>query len=106
MNKTVYDTVDDKFFADIKSAIKDFFPKNTNEMFEQIEERIQEDLEEYLEESEKEFMVYNYTVFKSPSSYRIYSFSKYLKTETPDEGVGYDIVEIKTTPTGYKLEIY
>jgi len=105
-NNQIFKTVDDKFYAAVREVVKEFMPSSIDDAMEQIEERIAEDVEEYEAEMENEFMEYSYTLTKTPNMFEIYSFSKYTKTERPDPGVGYEIVRIKRTTEGPKLEIY
>lgn len=106
MNNQIFKTVDDKFYAAVEVAVKEFLPSEVKSAMEKITERVSEDVEEYEEEMENEFMEYSYTLTKTPNMFEIYSFSKYLKTERPDPGVGYEIVRITRTTQGVKLDIY
>lgn len=102
----IFKEVDDKFYDAVKAAVKEFLPNEVDSAMKKIEARVSEDVEEYLEEMENEFLEYSYTLTKTPNVFEIYSYSKYTKTERPDPGVGYEIVRIKRTTEGPKLEIY
>lgn len=102
----IFKQVDDKFYDAVRDAVKEFLPNGVDDAMEQIEERVSEDVSEYIEEQENEYLEYSYTLTKTPNMFEIYSFSKYTKTEKPDAGVGYEIVRIKRTTEGPKLEIY
>lgn len=102
----IFKEIDDKFYSAVRLAVKEFMPDGIDDAMEQIEERVAEDVQEYIEEMENEYMEYSYTLTKTPNVFEIYSFSKYTKTERPDPGVGYEIVRIKRTSDGPKLEIY
>lgn len=102
----IFKEVDDKFYNAVRAAVTEFLPSGVDDAMKKIEARVAEDVEEYLEEQENEYMEYSYTLTKTPNVFEIYSFSKYTKTERPDPGVGYEIVRIKRTSEGPKLEIY
>lgn len=106
MTNTIFKEVDDKFYAAVRAAVKEFLPNEVDSAMKKIEARVSEDVEEYLEEMENEYMEYSYTLTTTPNMFEIYSFSKYTKTERPDEGVGYEIVRIRRTTEGPKLEIF
>ncbi len=103
---TIFKEVDDKFYEAVKTAVKEFLPNQVDDAMEQITGRVEEDVAEYKEEQENEFLEYSYTLTTTPNVFEIYSFSKYTKTERPDPGVGYEIVRIRRTTEGPKLEIY
>lgn len=106
-NNQIFKTIDDKFYAAVKDCVKEYLPANeVDSAMKKIEARVGEDVEEYIEEMEHEYLEYSYTLTKTPNMFEIYSFSKYTKTEKPDAGVGYEIVRIKRTAAGPKLEIY
>jgi hypothetical protein len=106
MSNQIFKTVDDKFYAAVRAAVKEFLPAEVDATMKKIEARVAEDVEEYLEEMENEYLEYSYTLTTTPNMMEIYSFSKYTKTERPDEGVGYEIIRIKRTTDGPKLEVY
>ena len=106
MTNTIFKEVDEKFYAAVRAAVKEFLPNEVDSAMKKIEARVAEDVEEYIEEQENEYLEYSYTLTTTPNMMEIYSFSKYTKTERPDPGVGYEIVRIKRTTDGPKLEIF
>jgi Tfp pilus assembly protein PilP len=106
MTNVIFKEVDDKFYAAVKTAVKEFLPNEVDSAMQKIEARVAEDVEEYMEEMENEYMEYSYTLTTTPNMFEIYSFSKYTKTERPDPGVGYEIVRIRRTTEGPKLEVF
>ena len=106
MTNILFKEVDDKFYAAVRDAVKEYLPKDVEGAMQKIEARVSEDVEEYIEEMENEYLEYSYTLTKTPNMFEIYSFSKYTKTERPDPGVGYEIVRIIRTSAGPKLEVY
>ena len=106
MANQIFKTVDDKFYNAVRAAVKEFLPNELDSSMKKIQERVAEDVEEYEIDMENEFMEYSYTLTTTPNMFEIYSFSKFLETEKPDPGVGYEIVRITRREGGNKLEIF